>query len=387
LPSTQRPRARTGNLTGGPHDSRAHGVRARGATGDIRVIDLPRPFAGIPDHRAAPDWTMRGRDDESSRYDELGRLGTEATLVLVEHPGTHFDRRSRIFRKDLPNNAVYDHVAAVHRAGCLDRCSEGVRSRPGDFALTIPFVERWEARHGKIEPAKLGRRRTTGRSRPIRIIRTCALWRSHSGASPSVVKWFVDPRRADSHGDIGTDFGHGAALQSARSRPFLLHGKASLGQCLTNLICFAQAPSSIAAPLRFKQGRQPVRVLALVRENGFGKDFAVVTADQPHRREIAGRCWRRAYRSFRLLGASPVTSLWDYTLESRSHRSLFAERAVRRSCSLPVFSHIVPNAYKRAGACCRLTEELPRFMHCISRASPSCRLCLPREAITCAVSS
>ena len=52
----------------------------------------------------------------------------------------------------MPNNAVDTiDVRKFIAPACVIDCSKECAANP-DFVLTIPFVEQWEARHGRIEP-------------------------------------------------------------------------------------------------------------------------------------------------------------------------------------------------------------------------------------------
>jgi Predicted metal-dependent hydrolase len=109
--------------------------------------------------------------EEVSRYDERGPAWYWNNISLGEHTGTHFDAPIHwISGKDLPNNAVDTiNVAQFIAPAAVIDCSKECAADP-DFALTIPFVEQWEARHGKIEPRSWSCCARTGRSRPIRIM-------------------------------------------------------------------------------------------------------------------------------------------------------------------------------------------------------------------------
>jgi kynurenine formamidase len=153
-------------------------------------------------------------------------------------------------------------------------CSKECTADP-DFALTIPFVEQWEARYGKIEPRSWVLLRTDWSKQTYTDYAGLRDDGAHTpGPEPAVVKWFVEQR--DVHGfgteTIGTDFGQGQHFNPPYPAHFYMHGKGRFGlQCLTNLdLLPPKGAVIIAAPLKIKQGSgSPLRVLALVAgDNG-----------------------------------------------------------------------------------------------------------------------
>jgi kynurenine formamidase len=187
------------------------------ANGDIRVIDLTQTLSQeFPTIVLPPELGQCApfRMEEVSRYDERGPAWYWNNISLGEHTGTHFDAPIHwISGKDLPNNAVDTiNVAQFIAPAVVIDCSKECAADP-DFALTIPFVEQWEARHGKIEPRS----------------------------------WVL--------------------LNPPYPAHFYMHGKGRFGlQCLTNLdLLPPKGALIIAAPLKIKQGSgSPLRVLALV---------------------------------------------------------------------------------------------------------------------------
>src|ERR1700675_334013 len=125
------------------------------ATGSLKIVDLTTPLGPDtpvidlpPMFAPSPGLTVT----EISRYDEHGPGWYWNVLNLGEHTGTHFDAPIHwITGKDLPNNAVdtIDVAKFIAPAVVID-CSKECAANP-DFALTIPFVEQWEARYGRIE--------------------------------------------------------------------------------------------------------------------------------------------------------------------------------------------------------------------------------------------
>src|SRR5437879_6807699 len=228
---------------------------------DTPVIDLPPIFA------PSPGLTLT----EISHYDNRGPAWYWNALNMGEHTGTHFDAPIHwISGKDLPNNAVDTiNVAQFIAPAAVIDCSRECAADP-DFALTISFVERWEARHGKIEPRRWVLLRTDWSKQPYTDYAGLRDDGAHTpGPEPAVVKWFVEQR--DVHGfgteTIGTDFGQGQHFNPPYPAHFYMHGKGRFGlQCLTNLdLLPPKGAVIIAAPLKIKQGSgSPLRVLALV---------------------------------------------------------------------------------------------------------------------------
>src|SRR5262249_61957335 len=92
--------------------------------------------------------------EDLSRDEERGPAWYWKNISLGEHTGTHFDAPIHwISGKDLPHNAVDTiEVSKFIAPACVIDCSRECAADP-DFALTISFVEAWEARHGRIDPA------------------------------------------------------------------------------------------------------------------------------------------------------------------------------------------------------------------------------------------
>src|ERR1700727_2746418 len=125
------------------------------ASGAIRVVDLTQTLSPeFPTIVLPPEFGQCApfRLEEISRYDARGPAWYWNNFTVGEHTGTHFDAPIHwVSGKDLPDNAVdtIDVKKFIAPAVVID-CSKESAADP-DFALTIPFVEAWEARHGKIE--------------------------------------------------------------------------------------------------------------------------------------------------------------------------------------------------------------------------------------------
>ena len=246
------------------------------SSGEVRVVDLTQTLAQeFPTIVLPPELGQCApfRIEEVSRYDERGPAWYWNNISLGEHTGTHFDAPIHwISGKDLPNNAVDTiDVRKFIAPACVIDCSKECAANP-DFALTIPFVEQWEARSRQDRAGKLGaaahRLVEADRSR---LRRTPRRRRAHAGPEPAVVKWFVEERDVLGFGTetIGTDAGQGHHFNPPYPAHFYMHGKGRFGlQCLTNLdLLPPKGAVIIAAPLKIKQGSgSPLRVLALVAD-------------------------------------------------------------------------------------------------------------------------
>src|SRR5436190_1110624 len=269
---SQGARARNGRLNMAPIDllSFARAV----SSGAVRVVDLTQTLAQeFPTIVLPPELGQCApfRIEEVSRYDERGPAWYWNNISLGEHTGTHFDAPIHwVSGKDLPNNAVDTiDVRKFIAPACVIDCSKECAANP-DFALTIPFVEQWEAHYGKIEAGSWVLLRTDWSKRSYPDYAGLREDGAHTpGPEPAVVKWFVEQR--DVHGfgteTIGTDFGQGHHFNPPYPAHFYMHGKGRFGlQCLTNLdLLPPKGAVIIAAPLKIKQGSgSPLRVLALL---------------------------------------------------------------------------------------------------------------------------
>jgi kynurenine formamidase len=211
------------------------------SSGAVRVVDLT--FTLSPDFPVIvlpPEFGQAApvRIQEISRYDGRGPAWYWNNVTFGEHTGTHFDAPVHWFTgKDLPNNAVdtmppRDMIAPA----CVIDCSAEAAQDP-DFLLTVPLVEAWEAKHGRIP------------ERHWVLLRTD--W-SNKGFGTET---------------IGTDAGQAGHFQPPYPAHHFLHGGGRYGlQCLCNL---DQLPPTgaviVASPLKIQNGSgSPLRVIALV---------------------------------------------------------------------------------------------------------------------------
>jgi kynurenine formamidase len=243
-------------------------------TGSVRVVDLTQTLSpDFPTIVLPPELGQCApfRLEEISRYDQRGPAWYWNNFSVGEHTGTHFDAPIHwISGRDLPNNAVdtIDPAKFIAPAAVLD-CSKECAADP-DFLLTVPFVQAWEARHGRIEPGCWILLRTDWSKKAHDDYAGLREDGAHTpGPAPEVVKWLVEER--DVHGfgteTIGTDAGQAHHFNPPYPAHFYMHGKGRYGlQCLANL---DKLPSKgaviVAAPLKIRQGSgSPLRVLALV---------------------------------------------------------------------------------------------------------------------------
>ena len=244
------------------------------SSGTIRVIDLTQTLSpDFPTIVLPPEFGQCApfRLEEVSRYDARGPAWYWNNFTVGEHTGTHFDAPIHwVSGKDLPDNSVDTIPAAkfIAPAAVLD-CSKEAAADP-DFILTVPFVERWETAHGRIEPGSWVLLRTDWSKKSLKDYPGLRDDGAHTpGPSPEVVKWLVEDR--DVHGfgteTIGTDAGQAHHFNPPYPAHFYMHGKGRYGlQCLARLDELPPKGAVIvAAPLKIKQGSgSPLRVLALV---------------------------------------------------------------------------------------------------------------------------
>jgi kynurenine formamidase len=244
------------------------------SNGAVRVIDLTQtltpdfPIISLPPElgQCAPF-----RMDEISHYDERGPAWYWNNFTVGEHTGTHFDAPIHwVSGRDLPNNAVdtIDPARFIAPAVVLD-CSQECAADP-DFLLTVPFVQRWEDRHGPIDAGSWVLLRSDwSKKSPADYAGLRADGAHTPGPAPEVVKWLVEQRDILGFGTetIGTDAGQAHHFNPPYPAHFYMHGKGRYGlQCLTNLDRLpAKGTVIFAAPLKIRRGSgSPLRVLALV---------------------------------------------------------------------------------------------------------------------------
>ncbi|HXP31994.1 MAG TPA: cyclase family protein [Stellaceae bacterium] len=245
------------------------------AGGRIRIVDLTQTLApDMPAITLPPElgqaWPFRR--EEISRYDERGASWYWNNFSCGEHTGTHFDAPIHwISGRDLPNNAT-DTLPMEHVIGpaCVIDCSRE-SAADADFLLTVPFIEDWEKRHGKIPPRSWVLMRTdwSKRTDPEAYQNYDETGQHTPGPDPAAVRFLIHDRDVLGFGSesIGTDAGQAQHLLPPFPCHYYMHGSGRYGlQCLANLdLLPPQGAVLVCPPLKIQQGSgSPLRVLALV---------------------------------------------------------------------------------------------------------------------------
>lgn len=244
------------------------------ANGGIKVVDLTQTLSpDTPTLVLPPNFNQCSgfKVEEISRYDERGVAWYWNNFTVSEHTGTHFDAPIHwITGKDLPNNAL-DTIAPkdfMAPAVVID-CSAESAADP-DFTLTVPVIEAWEAKHGRIPPRSWILFRTDWSKRTGDAYTNRAADGPHTpGPDPDAVRFMVEKRDAHGFGveTIGTDSGQAHMFDPPYPAHAIFHGAGRYGlQCLTNLDLLPPVGAVVvAAPLKIADGSgSPLRVLALV---------------------------------------------------------------------------------------------------------------------------
>ncbi len=246
------------------------------AAGRVRVVDLTQTLAPeFPQISLPPEmgqcWPFR--IEEVSRYDERGPAWYWNNFSCGEHTGTHFDAPIHwISGRDLPNNAT-DTIPPRDFIGpaCVLDCSREAAADP-DFLLTVDWIERWEARYGRIPARAWVLMRTDWSKRahdPVAFQNYDETGQHTPGPDAAAVRFLVEARDVLGFGSeaIGTDAGQAYHLRPPYPCHYYMHGAGRYGlQCLANL---DQLPPTgavvVAAPLKIRQGSgSPLRAIALV---------------------------------------------------------------------------------------------------------------------------
>jgi len=245
------------------------------ASGGIQVVDLTQTLSpSFPQITLPPEmgqcWPFR--IEEVSNYDERGGGWYWNNFSCGEHTGTHFDAPIHwISGRNLPNNAV-DSIPVKDFVGpaCVIDCS-AESAADADFLLTIDFVKRWEAQHGRVPPRAWVLMRTDWSKRTDHVAyQNFDDTGQHTpGPDSEVVQFLVSQRDVLGFGSeaIGTDAGQGFHLRPPYPCHYYMHGAGRYGlQCLTNLDRLPPTGAVlICPPLKILRGSgSPLRVLALV---------------------------------------------------------------------------------------------------------------------------
>lgn len=243
------------------------------ATGAIRVVDLTQTLSpDFPTIALPPQFGQCApfRMETISRYDDQGPGWYWNNITVGEHTGTHFDAPVHwVTGKDLPNNTTDTLVVQnlVAPAVVID-CSADAANN-GDYILTTPVLEAWEAAHGRIPAGAWVLFRTDWSKRSGAAYANMQADGAHTPGPDTAAVEFLVGRGILGFGveTIGTDAGQAHLFTPMYPAHTLLHGAGRYGlQCLCNL---DQLPPTgaivVAAPLKILGGSgSPLRVLALV---------------------------------------------------------------------------------------------------------------------------
>lgn len=241
--------------------------------GRVRVVDLTQtlspdfPTIVLPPKfgQCAP-FSM----ETISRYDENGPGWYWNNITVGEHTGTHFDAPVHwVTGKDLPNNTTDTlKPETLIAPACVVDCSKDAAGN-GDYLLTVPVLEAWEAKHGRIPAGHWVLFRTDWSKRSGAAYANVLADGAHTPGPDAAAVRFMVARGALGFGveTIGTDAGQAHLMEPMYPAHTLMHGAGRYGlQCLCNL---DQLPPTgaliIAPPLKIQGGSgSPLRVLALV---------------------------------------------------------------------------------------------------------------------------
>jgi kynurenine formamidase len=245
------------------------------ASGRVRVVDLTQTLSpDFPQIALPPEFGQCAplRIEEISRYDARGPSWYWNNFSCGEHTGTHFDAPIHwISGRHLPNNAT-DTIPPEHfvAPACVIDCSREAAA-DADFLLTVPFLEAWETRHGRIPPRAWVLMRTdwSKRTDPVAFQNYDETGQHTPGPDTDAVRFLVEQRDVLGFGSeaIGTDAGQGNHQRPPYPCHYFMHGSGRYGlQCLANLDLLPPTGAVLlAAPLKLQQGSgSPLRVLALV---------------------------------------------------------------------------------------------------------------------------
>jgi kynurenine formamidase len=248
-------------------------------SGRIRVVDLTQTLsADFPAITLPPEMGQSRpfRLEEISHYDARGPAWYWNNFSCGEHTGTHFDAPAHwITGRDLPDNST-DTIPLRHfvAPACVIDCS-AESARDADFLLTLPFVEAWESRHGRIPAGSWVLMRTDWSKRrdPVAFQNFDDTGQHTPGPDVDVVRFLVSDRDVLGFGTetIGTDAGQAAHFEPPYPCHATMHGAGRYGlQCLGNLDLLPPTGALVvAAPLKILRGSgSPLRVFALVPASG-----------------------------------------------------------------------------------------------------------------------
>ncbi|AWK90123.1 cyclase family protein [Azospirillum thermophilum] len=245
------------------------------AGGGVRVVDLTQTLSpDFPTITLPPEMGQSRpfRMEEISAYDERGGAWYWNNLSFGEHTGTHFDAPIHwVSGRDRPNGST-DTIPVGHliAPACVIDCV-AESARDADFLMTVPFLEAWEERHGRIPAGSWVLMRTdwSKKTDPAAYQNYDETGQHTPGPDPDAVRFLVEKRDVLGFGTetIGTDAGQAAHLTPPYPCHYYMHGAGKYGlQCLCNLDLLPPTGAVvIAPPLKILRGSgSPLRVLALV---------------------------------------------------------------------------------------------------------------------------
>lgn len=251
-------------------------LTAQLAGGGVRVVDLTQTLSpSFPSLQLPPQFgqVQSFQIERISQYDEAGPGWYWNNFTCGEHTGTHFDAPVHwISGRDCPDNSV-DTIGVenfIAPSVVLDASAEVAGN--DDWLLTVPFLEEWEQRHGRIPEGAWVFLRTDW---SLRVDDAAAFLNmredgAHTpGPTQEAVEWLIQQRNVHGFGveTINTDAGQSYSWPVAYPCHTLMHGANRYGlQCLKNLDQLPpQGALIISAPLKIEGGSgSPLRVLALI---------------------------------------------------------------------------------------------------------------------------
>jgi len=251
-------------------------LAAQLAGGHVRVVDLTQTLSpSFPTLQLPPQFgqVKPFTIERISHYDENGPGWYWNNFSCGEHTGTHFDAPAHwITGREHPQNSV-DTIAPenfVAPAVVVDASAEAAAD--ADWLLTVPFLEAWEARHGRIPAGAWVLLRTDWslKAHDAGAFLNLKDDGAHTpGPTQEAVEWLIHQRQVHGFGveTINTDAGQSYTWPVPYPCHTLMHGANRYGlQCLKNLDQLPpQGALIVSAPLKIEGGSgSPLRVLALV---------------------------------------------------------------------------------------------------------------------------
>jgi kynurenine formamidase len=246
------------------------------AQGKLQVIDLTHTLSpDFPPLQLPPQFGQVAafKMETISHYDEAGPAWYWNNFTCGEHTGTHFDAPAHwVTGKDYPHNTVdtIEPENFIAPAVVIDASKEVAQNE--DWLLTVDFLKKWEAEHGKIPAGAWVLFRTDWAHRlsnPASYVNMKEDGAHTPGPTQETVEWLIKERNVHGFGveTINTDAGQSYAWPVPYPCHTLMHGANKYGlQCLKNLDKLpATGTVIISAPLKIQKGSgSPLRVLAVL---------------------------------------------------------------------------------------------------------------------------